>query len=157
MVSSQSQYEQTSILKSIGFIFLNLTSCNRSMQDEEFTDSTNSTYEKAELMTRANFNIEFTQVKLNILYVWELLSFGVVLMVQISFIFFESGSVSTKTTQSVLNKSTFVFVVAAITFYCFGFGFANEAYGGFIGTQYFFAQNLTNTKILQILYQFSSL
>lgn len=140
------------MLKSLGFIFLSLTHCNRSLQDSFTSNELNTDF-----MTKAAFNTEFQQVKLNILYVWELLAFGIVLMVQISFIFFESGSVSSKTTQSVLNKSTFVFVVAAITYYCFGFGFANQAYGGFIGTQYFFAQNLTNTKILKILYQFSSL
>ena len=68
------------------------------------------------------------------LFTWELLAFGAVLMLQISFIFFESGSVSTKTTQAVLNKSTYVFVVSSITWHCFGYGYGNQAYGGFIGT-----------------------
>lgn len=54
----------------------------------------------------------------------------------------ECGSVSVKTTSSVLNKSTFVFVVSSVTFYCFGYGFSHEAYGGLIGTHSFLTTNL---------------
>lgn len=77
------------------------------------------------MITAAEFNAKTEQYNSQIELVWQLLAICMVLLVQISFIFFESGSVSHKTTLTVLNKSTFVFVVTAITYYCIGFGFAN--------------------------------
>lgn len=79
------------------------------------------------------------------------------LLLQSSFIFLESGLVSEKTTQSVLNKSSFCFVVSALTFYAFGFGFAEKAYGGIVGAENFFAKDLQNITILKLIYLFTSL
>jgi ammonium transporter, Amt family len=75
--------------------------------------------------------------------IYNLLCFGVIMMIQVGFLFIEYGSVSVKTTKSVLNKSTFILVVSSVAFYCFGFGFSHKAYGGLIGTHSFFSTNLT--------------
>jgi len=104
-------------LKTLGFVFFNLTQCNHPTHRNLGLNAT--------LITKAEFDTKFEGIRKNVLFCWQLLAFGSVLFLQISFIFFESGSVSTKTTQAVLNKSTFVFVVSALTWYCFGFGFAN--------------------------------
>ena len=71
------------------------------------------------------FTALLSQYSSQIELVWKMLALCMILLVQITFIFFESGSVSQKTTQTVLNKSTFVFVVTAVTYYFVGFGFAN--------------------------------
>ena len=77
-----------------------------------------------------------------VLRIWMLLAFGIVLIVSASFIYFEAGAVSTKSTLSVLNKSTFDLVISSIVYYFFGYGFSKEAYGGFIGAERFFALQL---------------
>jgi Amt family ammonium transporter len=57
----------------------------------------------------------------------------------------------------VINKSTFIFVVASVTFYGFGFGFSHHAYGGFIGTSNFFCQGLTSKDTSTLLFLISKL
>jgi len=59
-----------------------------------------------------------------------LMNFGVMLS--------EVGSVSSKSTLSVVSKNAFCFVISTISFYCFGFGFSRKAFGGFIGSETFF-------------------
>jgi ammonia channel protein AmtB len=86
-----------------------------------------------------------------------LLGFGIILIVSASFIYFEAGAVSTKSTLSVLNKSTFDLVISSIAFYFFGNGFSKEAYGGIMGAERFFALELSNNEICELLIHFSYL
>lgn len=75
-------------LRSLGFVFYNMTECEvsgRSMVEQQF-------------ITYVSFRQLFEHVRKTVLFTWELLAFGLVLFMQISLIFFESGSVSTKTT-----------------------------------------------------------
>ena len=108
-------------------------------------------------MSLKDFKMLVSHFQDNLLYIWQLLAIAIILLVKISFICFESGSVSTKTTHSVLNKSTFVFVVSFITYYCIGFGFANEACGGLLGTQFMFGRSLDQAQILTMLWQYTFL
>ena len=145
--------DEPSKISSLGAVFLNLTSrsCNLSVVlDDQISNHTELIDSRH--ITRSLFNKLFAIGQTNILSVWELGVFTFVLLLQISFIFLESGLVSEKTTQTVLNKSTFNFVVSALTFYAFGFGFSDKAYGGFIGAQNFFARDLRNITILKLMY-----
>ena len=89
-----------------------------------------------------------------VLRIWMLLAFGIVLIVSASFIYFEAGAVSTKSTLSVLNKSTFDLVISSIAFCLFGNGFSKETYGGFIGAERFFALDISNNEICELLIHF---
>jgi ammonium transporter, Amt family len=92
-----------------------------------------------------------------VLRIWMLLAFGIVLIVSASFIYFEAGAVSTKSTLSVLNKSTFDLVISSIAFYFFGNGFSREAYGGFLGAERFFSLEISNNEICELLFHFTYL
>lgn len=43
---------------------------------------------------------------------------------------------------------------SATAFYCFGSGFANEGYGGFIGSERFLCQKFLDPELLTFLVQF---
>jgi Amt family ammonium transporter len=86
-----------------------------------------------------------------------MLAFGIVLIVSTSFIYFEAGAVSTKSTLSVLNKSTFDLVISSIAYFFFGNGFSKEAYGGVLGAERFFALEVTKNEICELLFQFAYL
>lgn len=120
-----------------------------------FEDNQNrSLSQEEEQITVEQFTALLGQYSSQIELVWKMLALCMILLVQITFIFFESGSVSQKTTQTVLNKSTFVFVVTAVSYYFVGFGFANQAFGGLCGTQWLFGANMTIPLVTELLHQF---
>ena len=67
-----------------------------------------------------------------------MLGSALILLMNFGWMLSEVGSVSSKSTLSVVSKNVFCLVVCTLSFYCFGYGFSRNAYGGFIGTETFF-------------------
>ena len=59
---------------------------------------------------------------------------------QMGFAMIESGTVSSKNSSYILLKNLLDTYVGAIIYYLVGYGFANDAMGGIIGTNHFAAQ-----------------
>jgi Amt family ammonium transporter len=74
---------------------------------------------------------------------WMILCALMVLMMQVGFALLEAGSVRPKNTNTILFKNLLDTCIGAITFYVIGYGFAEDANGGMIGTRHFAGHHFT--------------
>jgi len=66
----------------------------------------------------------------------------------------ETGAVRRKNRSNILLKNLLDTCVGAITFFMVGFGLANEAGGGLVGTKYFFGAGLDEKLYLDWVFQY---
>ena len=61
-----------------------------------------------------------------------------VLLINFGMMMTEVGTAQEKSTDAILSKIALSFGVCSLSFFTFGYSFANKAYGGFIGTGRYF-------------------
>jgi len=69
--------------------------------------------------------------------VWVLVATGEIFLMQVGFAMLEAGTVRRKNSSNILLKNLLDTCVGAIAFYLVGYGLANEANGGILGTTHF--------------------
>ena len=59
--------------------------------------------------------------------VWIIIMSIMIFLFQVGYMMIETGTIKTKNSTNYLLKNLLVMAVSALTFFCFGYGFANNA------------------------------
>ena len=78
-----------------------------------------------------------------------------VLLINFGMMMTEVGTAQEKSTDAILSKIVLSYAVCALSFFTFGYSYANKAYGGFIGTGSYFSQNMVPFESLDLIFQLS--
>ena len=74
---------------------------------------------------------------------------------QVGFTMLETGTVRKKNSQNILIKNLFDSCVGALGFYLIGYGFANAADGGMIGTIHFMNNEFDDSHYLHWVFEYT--
>ena len=74
-----------------------------------------------------------------------------VFLINLGMMMTEVGTAQEKSTDAILSKIALSFGVCALSFFTFGYSYANKAYGGFIGTGNYFNQSLVPLETLDVI------
>ncbi len=84
--------------------------------------------------------------------IWVLVATGQIFFMQVGFTMLETGVVRKKNRNNILLKNLLDTCIGALAFYSMGFAFANQANGGIIGTNHFFASNMEDHMFLKWIF-----
>ena len=59
--------------------------------------------------------------------VWIIIMSIMIFLFQVGYMMIETGTIKTKNSTNYLLKNLLVMAVSSLTFFCFGYGFANNA------------------------------
>lgn len=80
----------------------------------------------------------------NVDLLWLLICSAFIFFMQLGFAMLETGAVRTKNSSNILLKNMLDTYVGAIMYYLIGYGLANDAKGGLVGTASFASKDFTS-------------